>query len=198
MIGDRLAAQSPDGAQGFQFFVVKDSVINAFAVPGGFVFINYGLILATNSESELASVLATRSRTSPNTISLARSRRRVGSPLRRWPQCWPPSSSALSVMAVDRLSRAASRPRKASPYNSRSTSRETKSRRLTASASATLAGAGFDTQAMGNFFEVLSRQEGLAATYIPQMLVDHPVTTDRIAEARSRAAQFPPRRRRTH
>ena len=56
-IGDRLAAQSPDGAQGFQFFVVKDSVINAFAVPGGFVFINYGLILATNSESELASVL---------------------------------------------------------------------------------------------------------------------------------------------
>jgi len=41
---------------------------------------------------------------------------------------------------------------------------------------------------MGNFFEVLSRQEGLAATYIPQMLVDHPVTTDRIAEARSRAA----------
>src|SRR5690349_4181327 len=56
-VGDRLAAQSPDGAQGFQFFVVKDSVINAFAVPGGFVFINYGLILATNSESELASVL---------------------------------------------------------------------------------------------------------------------------------------------
>ncbi|MGH8323235.1 MAG: tetratricopeptide repeat protein, partial [Steroidobacteraceae bacterium] len=57
-----------------------------------------------------------------------------------------------------------------------------------------LAGAGFDTQAMGNFFEVLSRKEGLAATYIPAMLVDHPVTTDRIAEARARAAQFPPRK----
>ena len=58
-VGDRLAAQSPDGAEeGFQFFVVKDSVINAFAIPGGFVFVNYGLILATNSESELASVLS--------------------------------------------------------------------------------------------------------------------------------------------
>ena len=56
-VGDRLAAQSVDGAAGFQYFVVKDSVINAFAVPGGFIFINYGLILATNSESELASVL---------------------------------------------------------------------------------------------------------------------------------------------
>ena len=57
-----------------------------------------------------------------------------------------------------------------------------------------LAGAGFDTQAMGNFFETISRHEGLAATYIPAMLVDHPVTSDRIAEARARAAQFPPRR----
>jgi beta-barrel assembly-enhancing protease len=39
----------------------------------------------------------------------------------------------------------------------------------------------------------MSRHEGLAATYIPAMLIDHPVTTDRIAEARARAAQFPAR-----
>ena len=56
-----------------------------------------------------------------------------------------------------------------------------------------LAGAGFDPNAMGGFFETMSRHEGLAATYIPAMLIDHPVTTDRIAEARARAAQFPPR-----
>ena len=35
-------AERPRAAQGFQFFVVKDPEINAFAVPGGFVFINYG------------------------------------------------------------------------------------------------------------------------------------------------------------
>ena len=56
-----------------------------------------------------------------------------------------------------------------------------------------LAGAGFDANAMGDFFETMSRHEGLAATYIPAMLIDHPVTSDRIAEARARAAQFPPR-----
>jgi len=56
-----------------------------------------------------------------------------------------------------------------------------------------LAGAGFDANAMGGFFETMSRHEGLTATYIPAMLIDHPVTTDRIAEARARAAQFPPR-----
>jgi predicted Zn-dependent protease len=46
---------------------------------------------------------------------------------------------------------------------------------------------------MGGFFETMSRHEGLAATYIPAMLIDHPVTTDRIAEAKARASQFPPR-----
>src|SRR2546430_15682840 len=48
-----------------------------------------------------------------------------------------------------------------------------------------LAGAGFDTNSMGSFFETMSRHEGLAATYIPAMLVDHPVNSDRVAEARS-------------
>jgi len=55
-----------------------------------------------------------------------------------------------------------------------------------------LAGAGYDPNAMAGFFETMSRHEGLAATYIPAMLIDHPVTTDRVAEARARAAQFPP------
>jgi predicted Zn-dependent protease len=54
----------------------------------------------------------------------------------------------------------------------------------------TLAAAGFDTNAMANFFETISRREGLAQSYIPAMLVDHPVNSDRIAEARARAAQF--------
>src|SRR5476651_1740800 len=57
-LGDRLAAQSATGGSGFQFFVIKDSTINAFAVPGGYIFIHQGLLLATSSESELASVMA--------------------------------------------------------------------------------------------------------------------------------------------
>src|SRR5581483_192832 len=55
-----------------------------------------------------------------------------------------------------------------------------------------LAGAGFDPRAMANFFETIGRVDGLAGTYIPAMLQDHPVTSVRIAEARSRAAQLPP------
>jgi predicted Zn-dependent protease len=55
-----------------------------------------------------------------------------------------------------------------------------------------LAAAGFDPYGMGEMFESMARNQGLAATYIPAMLIDHPVDTDRIAEQRSRAEQFPP------
>ncbi len=57
-IGDRLVANSPEPALDFQFFAVNDYSVNAFALPGGFIGVNAGLILITQSESELASVLS--------------------------------------------------------------------------------------------------------------------------------------------
>ena len=57
-LGHRLIAASKDVRQDFEFFAVPDPQINAFALPGGFVGVHTGLILLTQSESELASVLA--------------------------------------------------------------------------------------------------------------------------------------------
>jgi predicted Zn-dependent protease len=54
-----------------------------------------------------------------------------------------------------------------------------------------LAGAGFDTTAMADFFEGLSRIEGVSDASPLDLLRDHPVTRERIAEARTRAAQYP-------
>lgn len=42
----------------FEFYVVEDSSLNAFALPGGKIFINTGAILGTNSEAELAGIIA--------------------------------------------------------------------------------------------------------------------------------------------
>lgn len=56
-LGTRLIANGPDRQQKFNFFVVQDNTINAFALPGGVIGVHTGLILAANSESELASVL---------------------------------------------------------------------------------------------------------------------------------------------
>jgi beta-barrel assembly-enhancing protease len=193
-IGDRLAAQSPDGAQGFQFFVVKDYAINAFAIPGGFVFVNYGLILATNSESELASVLG-HEIAHVTQHHIARAIRAQSQ------QSMTTMAAMLAAILLGAMSHgggqaieggiAAAQGIAAQQQINFTRDEEAEADRV---GIGYLAGAGFDTRAMGDFFEVLGRKEGLAATYIPAMLVDHPVTTDRIAEARARAAQFPPRK----
>ena len=57
-LGNVLVNSLASGEHEFTFFVVNDNAINAFAVPGGYVGVNAGLILASNSESQLASVVA--------------------------------------------------------------------------------------------------------------------------------------------
>ena len=58
-LGRRLLQADPSLAgQPFDFFAVESSELNAFALPGGHVGVHTGLILATQSESELASVMA--------------------------------------------------------------------------------------------------------------------------------------------
>ena len=57
-LGNRLASQSQDSRQVFEFFVLRDPTLNAFAMPGGFIGVHSGLIMSAASESELASVLA--------------------------------------------------------------------------------------------------------------------------------------------
>ena len=54
----KLAAYAPGGAPDIEAFGVRESVINAFAMPGGSIGINTGLIVAADDESELAGVMA--------------------------------------------------------------------------------------------------------------------------------------------
>jgi predicted Zn-dependent protease len=57
-LGRRLLSTIPDARHEFEFFAVRDPAINAFALPGGFVGVHTGLLVAAENESELASVLA--------------------------------------------------------------------------------------------------------------------------------------------
>jgi predicted Zn-dependent protease len=56
-IGDRVAAQAPERSFTYRFQVLNPWTPNAFALPGGFIFISRGLLALTNSEDELAGVL---------------------------------------------------------------------------------------------------------------------------------------------
>src|SRR5579863_6556570 len=191
-LGQKLASQSAMGGRDFHFFVIKDDSINAFAVPGGFVFIHQGLILATSSESELASVMA-------HEIAHV-TQHHVARQIRN--QSQQAMATAAGMIAAILLGAAgggqaamggivAAQGIAAQQQINFTRDNEAEADRV---GIGYLAGAGFDTNAMGGFFETLSRHAGLTETYIPAMLIDHPVTTDRIAEARTRAAQFPPRK----
>src|ERR1700737_1095334 len=57
-IGHSLSRHAEEGQHQFYYFVLKDPIINAFAMPGGFIAIQSGLILATRNENELAGGMA--------------------------------------------------------------------------------------------------------------------------------------------
>lgn len=57
-LGERLVAASDEPWRRFEFFVVRDRTINAFALPGGYIGVHTGLISAARSEAELGGVLA--------------------------------------------------------------------------------------------------------------------------------------------
>jgi predicted Zn-dependent protease len=57
-IGRRLAAQTPYANRRWDFFIVRDSSVNAFNLPGGMVFVNAGLIREADTLDELADVMA--------------------------------------------------------------------------------------------------------------------------------------------
>jgi len=57
-MGRNLAAHAPGGVSDIDVFGVRDTSINAFAMPGGYIGIHSGLIVSSDSESELAGVLA--------------------------------------------------------------------------------------------------------------------------------------------
>jgi predicted Zn-dependent protease len=56
-VGQNLARHS-DAKVPFTFQVIDDDTLNAFALPGGFVFINTGVMNAAETEAEMASVMA--------------------------------------------------------------------------------------------------------------------------------------------
>src|ERR1700741_519950 len=191
-VGKRLASQSEMGGEYFHYFVIRDDTINAFAVTGGYVFFNSGLVLATESESELAGVMAheTAHITQHHTARMLADQSR---------QSLPTAAAMIGAILLGALGGGgqategaliAAQGMAVQHQINFTRDNEWEADRV---GIGYLAGAGFDPYGMGSMFETMAHHEGLAATYIPAMLIDHPMTTDRIAEQRARAAQFPPR-----
>lgn len=189
-IGHRISAQTNDGDHQFTFFVVDDSRINAFALPGGYIGVHTGLIEASRNEDELAGVLAhevahvtqrhiARAIHASSRQSMLSTALMLGAMI-----LGAAGGSGDAVQAGIAVAQGTA----AQQQINFTRSNEHEADRIGIGA---LAEAGFDPNGMASFFEVMSRQETSAPDLrIPEFLRTHPVTTDRIAEARSRAAKY--------
>lgn len=189
-VGSRLASHAPDRRHRFQFFVVKDSSINAFALPGGFVGVNAGLVLATENESELAGVLA-------HEIAHV-TQRHIARGIQAQSRSNMVSTAAMlaailigaTIGAGADVMQGAVAVAQGAAAQSRLNFTRANEYEADRIGIGTLAAAGFDPNAMPAFFETLGRRAGLAGSQVPEMIQSHPVTSNRIAESRGRAAQY--------
>ena len=191
-LGYRLVAASDRQSLGFTFFVVEDGAVNAFAAPGGFIGINSGLILATRTESELASVLAHEIAhvTQRHIARAIEDADRTNLPM---------LAGIVAAILVGTRNADAGQATAAAVIGSKVQRQINFTRQNEMEADRVgirlLAEAGFDPRDMAGFFTKLQSASRYSQRP-PEFLSTHPVTTDRIAEAQERAGRFPYRQHR--
>ena len=190
-IGADIASHANNGTHRFQFFVVDDDRINAFAMPGGYIGIHTGLILASENENELAGVIA-------HEVSHVTQRHIARMVRAQGRQSIATTAAIVAAILIGAMSGgaggdvvqgaiAAAQGAAVQQQINFTRAHEYEADRV---GIGILAAAGFDPKAMADFFETMGRRVGLAQAQVPELLQTHPVTTNRIAEARNRAAQF--------
>ena len=182
-LGNRLVAYSPNKTQQFNFFVVNESSINAFAMLGGVIGVHTGLILAANSESEVASVLGheiahVTQRHLPRMIAQQKNdsiKSILGIALallvaRANPQLSAGTMTAASAMGVQKqLDYTRDHEKEADRVGFQ-----------------ILTDAGFDGRAMVSFFGTLQKGSRFSEGAAPSFLRTHPITTERISDMSNR------------
>lgn len=187
-LGARLVSNSDDAGKTFTFFLVDDPTINAFAVPGGFIGVDSGLVLLTRSESELAAVLSheiahitqhhmARSIADARRLSL------------------PTAAALLAAILLATQSpeagSAAIAASQAGALQHRINFTRTDEEEADRIGIGILARSGYNPYAMADFFGRMAQATRYQGSRLPPFLRDHPVTTERIADARARAARDP-------
>lgn len=187
-VGRRLASYSGHSPADFEFFFIKDHRINAFALPGGYIGINAGLMLTTENESELAGVLSheiahvtqrhiARQIESTQTLNVAAMAALLVALI---------ASGGSGDLAQAALTLGISGIQQHQINFTRA--HELEADRV---GIRTLAGAGFDPDGMASFFQRMEEQARLYGDVVPEILRTHPVHVTRITEARSRAVDYP-------
>jgi predicted Zn-dependent protease len=187
-LGAKLVENSPEPSLNFEFFAVNDYNVNAFALPGGFIGVNAGLLLITQSESELASVLS-------HEISHVTQHH-----LARMIEAQ--QGDGLVSMAAIAIAILAAR---TNPQAAEATIVGVQAANIQKQLNFTrayeeeadriglqlLQKSGFNTHAMPEFLERLQKATRLLDSNAPNYMRTHPITSDRIAEIENRVHNQP-------
>src|SRR5439155_59591 len=169
-IGARLVKTL--GAQEFdyRFYVVQSPVLNAFAVPGGYVFIFSGLLARVANDDELAGVLG-------HEMGHVRGHHIVRQQEKG--QVW--SAAALLGLLLSAVNPVAG----AAGIAAAETAQLKFSREFEQEADflglRTMSTAGYDPHAMGTFFKTLLTEQRINPAGVPAYMLTHPVTEDRVS-----------------
>ena len=187
-LGYRLVAGADPQPYRFTYFVVQEPEINAFAGPGGYIGVNSGLILIAQSESELASVLAheTAHVTQHHLLRSFDKASRTN---------LPATAALIAALILGSHSPQLAEAAIASTIagSQQMQINFTRDNELEADrvGMQILVAAGYDPRNMPAFFERMQKATRYYESGIPKLLLDHPVTTARIADTENRASQYP-------
>lgn len=181
-LGQELAAQSRRQQIGYRFYIVNSDVVNAFAVPGGYIYINRGLIEATDDMSELAGVMAHEIAHVEERHSVEQLERAQGANL----------GLTLAYVLLGRQPSGAERALidVGGGLYFASHSRDAE-READAVAVPMLVDAGITPNGLVTFFQELLSQQNSSPGAVGQWFSTHPTTQERIEDVRAMIAQQP-------
>jgi predicted Zn-dependent protease len=180
-LGQNLVRNS-DAQVPFTIKVVEDDEVNAFALPGGYFYVNTGLIMAADSESELAGVMA-------HEIAHVAARHATRNITKG--QIWNFASIPLIFIGGPVGFAVQEAAGLAVPMGFLKFSRD-------AEREADLLGieyeykAGYDPTSFVNFFEKLKAEEKHRKNFIAKAFSTHPMTADRVEKAQKEIAEYLP------
>lgn len=189
-LGQRLASHSPNSGK-LYFVIEKNNLVNAYTLTGGVIVVNSGLILSTQSESELAAVMAHEiAHVSQRHIARMQEEAK-NSPLMT-------GLGVLAGAAVASQSPDAGQAIMTGTLAMQAHQQISFSQRAEAEADRvglrTLASAGFNPEAMPYFLEKLERSESNTYGDLTKYLYTHPMSIDRLSDTRSLVNQLPKRK----
>lgn len=189
-LGFRLVSVSPARYTDFEFFAVRDAMLNAFAFPGGFIGVHSGLVIGAANESELASVLAHEiGHIEQRHIARMLAKQRDGTFIAI-------GALLLALLAArsgssssgDAAQAAIAAGQAAAVQQQLNFSREAE-READRVGFQILTGAGFDPAAMSSFFTRLQQGTRIYESAAPEYLRTHPLTVERLSDIQNRARE---------